>query len=173
MAAYSRLLSWEARATDEVLALLINYSAERRVQGITVKELVRDYPNRLKDYRSVIAAVDLLSDEGRVLVERSSGHNHALDSIRIYPRVDQEVPPPPGSFDHREEHVEGEHRILIDFYKDVEGRDFVWPYIERVRQHSATAQHFQVRGHFLDQAAARDSALTQARTLISVGFEPS
>jgi hypothetical protein len=85
MAHYSRNISHQARATDEVDALLLAYPPIRKLEGITIKELLRDHPGRLKSDISVIAAVDLLTEEGKVRREKSTGHQHPYDSIRIYP----------------------------------------------------------------------------------------
>jgi hypothetical protein len=44
--------------------------------------LVRDHD---LDSTSVIAAVDLLAEEGKVIREKSGGHLNPYDGIRIYP----------------------------------------------------------------------------------------
>jgi hypothetical protein len=85
MAYYSRSISHQDRATDEVHALLLAYPTIRQLEGITVKELLWDHPDRLKCDISVIAAVDLLTEEGKVNRVKSTGHPHPYDSIRIYP----------------------------------------------------------------------------------------
>ena len=87
MAHYSRLISHQARATDQVHALLLDYPVIRQLEGITVKELLRDHPEQLKSAVAVIAAVDLLIEEGKVIREKSTGHAHPFDSIRVYPLV--------------------------------------------------------------------------------------
>jgi hypothetical protein len=85
MAHYSREIPHQSRAADQVLALLLAYPHARRVgEGITVRELLRDHPEQLKSAASVIAALDLLTEEGQVIREKSKGHAHPYDSIRIY-----------------------------------------------------------------------------------------
>ncbi len=90
MALYSRTISHESRAADYIQALLLSYPPERQAQGITVKELLRDYPNQLKSDISVLAALDLLTEERKVVREKSTGHAHPYDSIRIYPQTYKE-----------------------------------------------------------------------------------
>ena len=85
MAHYSRNISYQARATEEVHALLLAYPPIRQLEGITVKELLCDHPDHLKSDIGVIAAADLLTEEGKVRREKSTGHQHPYDSIRIYP----------------------------------------------------------------------------------------
>jgi hypothetical protein len=85
MAYYSRDISHQARAADQIEALLLAYPYDRRLAGITVKELMRDHPDRLKSAVSVIAAIDLLTEEEKVVREKSTGHPNFLDSIKVYP----------------------------------------------------------------------------------------
>jgi hypothetical protein len=91
MAHYSRSISHQSLAADEVQALLFSYPIGRQAIGITIKELLRDYPERLKSDISVIAAVDLLTEEGKVLRQKSTGHAHPYDSIRIFPQPHMEL----------------------------------------------------------------------------------
>ena len=85
MAYYSRTISHQARATDEVHAVLLAYPPTRQAEGITVKNLLWDHPARLKSDIAVIAALDLLTEEGKVMRVKSTGHPHPYDSIRIFP----------------------------------------------------------------------------------------
>jgi len=91
MAHYSRNIAHESRAADQVLAKLLSYPLKRQVQGVTVKKLLRDHPDQLKSDISVIAALDLLTEEGKVIREKSTGHAHPYDSIRLYPVAHQEL----------------------------------------------------------------------------------
>jgi hypothetical protein len=65
--------------------MLLSYSQARRVGGITVTELLKDHPEELRSDISVIAAVDLLAEEGKVMRETSTDHPHSYDSLRIFP----------------------------------------------------------------------------------------
>jgi hypothetical protein len=85
MAYYSRDISYQARATDQVESVLRTYPFDRQLHGITVKELLWEHSDRLKSDIAVIAAVDLLTEEGKVRREKSTGHAHPYDSIRIFP----------------------------------------------------------------------------------------
>jgi hypothetical protein len=85
MAHYSRNISHQARAADQIQALLLAYPYTRQLEGITVKELMRDHADRLKSVVGVIAAIDLLTEEEKVIREKSTGHQNFLDSIRVYP----------------------------------------------------------------------------------------
>jgi hypothetical protein len=77
-----------------------------------------------------------------------------------------EVPPPAGSCLDVEEHQHREHIIRIEFYKNVAGRYFVWPYIKQVYQSGDTIEHFQVIKEFANKDAARQTALDRGRELI-------
>ncbi len=85
MAYYSRKISHQSRATDQVHSVLSAYPLQRQLDGITVKELLCEHPERLKSDIGVIAAVDLLTEEGKVRREKSTGHAHPYDSIRVFP----------------------------------------------------------------------------------------
>jgi hypothetical protein len=80
MGQYSRLEPSEAEGADLVHALVL-----RHPEGITAGRLMRNYKDRLKDYRSILAAAELLADEGKVRVEKSGGHEDVLDVTKIYP----------------------------------------------------------------------------------------
>lgn len=170
MALYSRLVPSQARTTDQVLALLMNYPAERRVLGVTVGDVMRDHSDRLTNPSSVLAAVDLLSEEGIVSVEKHTGLNDYRDATRIYLQLMREIPPTDDAV-LRETHAVGEYNVIVDFYKAADGKFFVWPYIQQMRGDGMSAKHFQIRGHFDSVDDARECALTVGRTLVEVGFD--
>jgi hypothetical protein len=85
MAHYTRSTPHQARASDQVQALLSAYPSARQEYGITVKEFLWEHPDQLKCAASVIAAIDLLTEEGKVIREKSIGHQHPFDGIRIFP----------------------------------------------------------------------------------------
>jgi hypothetical protein len=84
MALYSRSLAHQSRATNEIHNLLQAYP-----DGVTVRKLMQDNDERLKDPRPVLAAIELLIEEGKAKQEKSTGHEHYLDSITVYPVVAQ------------------------------------------------------------------------------------
>ncbi|MFY9740597.1 MAG: hypothetical protein WA252_20855 [Candidatus Sulfotelmatobacter sp.] len=148
----------------------MSYPLERRIQGITGGDLGRDYPKQFGNAASVTAALDLLREEGKLRDERTGGHRDSRDVIKVYPPVEIQIPPRQEAF-LRECHQVGDHELVIDFYRDVEGKVFVWPYVGRVRQYSASHRHFPLWGHFDDVEAARESALNQGRMLVEIGFD--
>jgi len=80
MALYSRLIADQSHTTDVVYALILHYPA-----GVTVKTLMQENAEFLKNPNSVLAAIGLLSQEEKIREEKSTGHAHHLDSIRVYP----------------------------------------------------------------------------------------
>jgi hypothetical protein len=80
MALYSRAVAHESRAADEIYGFISAYYA-----GVTVRKLMSDHPDRLKDSNSVLAAIDLLTEEGKIGRQISPGQDHSLDSIRVWP----------------------------------------------------------------------------------------
>lgn len=82
MALYSRDVSHEARATDAVHTFILRYP-----NGVTLRQLMNDNSNSLKDANSVIAAIDLLQEEKKIRVEKSVGHAHHHDSIKVCPLI--------------------------------------------------------------------------------------
>lgn len=87
MALYSRMMAHESRASDEVFSYLRAYP-----DGVTVRELMRDHQNRLKDTNTVLAAIDLLEEEGKIRQEKSPGQEHYLDSVKVWP-VERPIDP--------------------------------------------------------------------------------
>src|ERR1700678_3680070 len=149
------------------MAVLINYSLERRIQGITVGDLGRNYPRQFGNAGNVTAAFDLLCEEGKLREERTGGHHDVRDVIQVYPPVEIQIPPTHDAF-LRECHQVGDHELVIDFYKDIKGNIFVWPYVGRVRQYSASHRHFPLWGNFDDVESARESALNHGRMLVEI-----
>lgn len=82
-----------------------------------------------------------------------------------------EIPPPPDAFISAEEHPCGHYTIRIEFYKALNGRYFVWPYIRQQRGDGDTMKHFMLVGHFENMDAARDAALQRGRELIDNGVD--
>ena len=156
------------------MALLLNYSAERTLSGITVKELMRDYPEHLGHVPSVLAAIYLLEEEHQILADRSRGHENYLDSIRVYPPTGVDIPPRIDPH-HRERHTvrkneDHEDVVKIEFYKTAEGKHFVWPYVGQAREHSDSYRHFKLRMHFDDLDSARECALNRGRMLTELDY---
>jgi hypothetical protein len=168
---FTRLIPWESRATDEVAALLMNYPAEQRALGLMVGQLKTDYPNRLKDGRSLIQCVNLLAEEGFLRVERSWTDADVLESLTVYPWHITEIPPSEEYFDHTEEHGDGHRAVHIHFYKNIHEEYVVWPFVRRNGVSTSSFRHFQVLRAFPDVAAAREAALTIGRTLIEIGWD--
>jgi hypothetical protein len=156
------------------MALLLNYPFKDRGLGITLNKLLRDFPDRLKHVPSVIAALYLLEEEGQIRLERSCGHENYLDSLRAFPPIGIDIPPPVDP-DHRERYVVRKHEdhediVRIEFYKDREGKHFVWPYVGRVRRDGDSYRHFKLRMHFDDLETARECALNQGTMLAELGY---
>jgi hypothetical protein len=61
MVGFSRSNPDEARATDEVATALQSYR-----DGTTFEKLMQDHKERFKDGSSILAAIDLLIQEGKV-----------------------------------------------------------------------------------------------------------
>jgi hypothetical protein len=157
------------------MALLLNYPFERRAEGITVKELMRDYPDRLKCASSVMAAIYLLEEERQIILERSYGHENCLDCLRAYPPVGIDIPPDHKFFHHDEVHSvrkrdEVDDVVTIQFYRTPEGKFFVWPYVGERRQYGASDRHFKLRMHFDDIDSARECALNQGAMLAELDY---
>ena len=77
MSKYLRSIAHQSRATDEIYCLLQPYE-----DGVTVRQLMRD--NEMKDANTVLAALDLLVEEGKIRRETSKGHKDHLDGIKVY-----------------------------------------------------------------------------------------
>jgi len=172
---YSRDFPEQARAADQVMALLLNYTAERRIEGLTLNQLLCDYPNRLRFVPAVIAALYLLEDEGLIVLVKTRGHGNWLDSITIYPPTGIDIPPSDVLLHHDErqsvrKYDNYEDVVHIKFYKTPEGKFFVWPFVGQVREHGDSYKHFSIRRHFDDVNSARDCALNQGRMLSELGF---
>lgn len=80
MALYSRLIPHQKRAADQIHSMILRYP-----DGVTVRTLMKDNSEFLKDPNSVLAAIDLLVKEGKIREERSTGHEHHLDSVKVFP----------------------------------------------------------------------------------------
>jgi hypothetical protein len=171
---FSRLLPQEARAADQVMALLLAYPFERQAKGITVKELMRDYPDRLKCASSVIAAIYLLEEERQIILETSYGHENCLDSLRAYPPVGIDIPPSEPAHHDEVQSVRKqdgyEDVVRMEFYQTPEGKYFVWPYVGQIRQNGDSYRHFKLRMHFDDIESARECALNQGAMLAELGY---
>src|ERR1700761_6438139 len=79
MALYSRSIPHQSRAADEIQKLVRQYS-----QGVTVNELMRSNPDRLKDASSVLAAIELLIEEGKLKSNEPWGGKGFLDEVKLY-----------------------------------------------------------------------------------------
>jgi len=86
MSVYERKIEHERVFTDEIHDVLLTYPHQRLlIDGITIGDLLRDHPERLKaDPWNIAAAVDLLKREGKVRIETSGGHDNAWDATRIF-----------------------------------------------------------------------------------------
>lgn len=78
MSGYSRSIPQQSRAADQICVFVQTYP-----DGVTIRRLMADNAEYLKDANSVLAAVDLLVEEGKVIRETHPGQEHYLDSIRI------------------------------------------------------------------------------------------
>ena len=76
MSGCRRSIPSHARDADDVYALLVEY-----LNGVTVRKLMEDHSDRLKDANSVLAAIDLLEKERKVNRVVTPGKPHHLDSI--------------------------------------------------------------------------------------------
>lgn len=79
MALYSRSIPHQSRAADEVQNIVQRYS-----QGVTFKELMRGNPHRLKDESSVLAAIELLIEEGKLKTDTPWSGKGFLDAVKLY-----------------------------------------------------------------------------------------
>jgi hypothetical protein len=156
------------------MALLMSYPLERSLAGITVNELFRDHPGRLKHVPSVLAAIYLLEKEWQVQVERSTGHENYLDSIRVYPPTGVDIPP---SVPCRRDEVHSvmkqdgrEDVVRIEFYQTPGGKYFVWPYVGQIGKSYDSYKHFRLRMHFDDVDSARECAIGRGKMLTELGF---
>lgn len=87
MSGFLRTLPQHARVADLVEGLLRSYPLELQLIGITVQDLLRDHQDQIKDASSVIAALDLLAEEGKIRKETTTGHADLFAGIRAYPIV--------------------------------------------------------------------------------------
>jgi hypothetical protein len=172
---FSRDFPEQARAADQVMAFLLNYTADRRAEGVTLNQFLCDYRDRLKFVPAVIAALHLLEDERLIVLVTTRGHGNWLDSIMIYPPTGMDIPPTDELLHHDEKHSvrkyqDHEDVVHIKFYKTPAGKFFVWPFVGQVRKYGDSYKHFSLRRHFDDVNAARDCALNQGRMLSELGF---
>lgn len=87
MSGFVGTLPQHRRAADQVEGLLRSYPLERQLLGITVQDLLRDHQDQITDASSVIAALELLVGEGKIRLDRSTGHPDPFAGIRAYPIV--------------------------------------------------------------------------------------
>ena len=78
---YSRNIPHESRATDAVFTLLLNYP-----DGTTVRRLMADNADKLKDPNTVLAAIEVLQEEGKIYKQVAPGQEHHLNSIKVWVR---------------------------------------------------------------------------------------
>jgi predicted ATPase len=79
MALYSRSVPHESRAADEVQNVVQRYP-----QGVTFEDLMRGNPHRLKDRNSVLAAIELLIEEGKLKTDMPWSGKGFLDDVKLY-----------------------------------------------------------------------------------------
>ncbi|HXB22241.1 MAG TPA: AAA family ATPase [Candidatus Solibacter sp.] len=79
MADYSRSVSHHSRAADKIQAIVQRYP-----EGVTFEELMRDKQECLKDRNSVLAAIRLLIEEGKIQSERPWSGEGFLDDVKLY-----------------------------------------------------------------------------------------
>jgi hypothetical protein len=84
MSGFLRSLPQDARATDLVEDLLRSYPLKQQMVGITVQDLMRDHQNQITERTSLIAAMELLADEGSIRLGRSKGHADVFEIVRAY-----------------------------------------------------------------------------------------
>src|SRR5882724_6093453 len=82
MALYSRSVPHESRAADDV-----QRTVQRYPDGVTFEELMRDNPQ--KDRSSILAAIELLIEEGKIKSNRPWSGKGFLDEVKLC------VPTPP------------------------------------------------------------------------------
>lgn len=63
MALYSRSVAHQSRGADYVFALICGYE-----NGVSLKQLMHDHPERLRDAGAVWCCIQLLLEEGRISV---------------------------------------------------------------------------------------------------------
>jgi hypothetical protein len=79
MALYSRLSPQESRAADEVYRLIKTHA-----NGVTFFELMRDHQEALSDSSSVLAAIGLLREEGKISTAEPWEGIGLLQNVRLY-----------------------------------------------------------------------------------------
>src|SRR5689334_1605405 len=82
MALYSRSVPHESRAADEV-----QNAVQRYPQGVTFEDLMQGNPHRLQDRSSVLAAIELLIEEGKLKTDRPWSGKGLLDDVKLYVRI--------------------------------------------------------------------------------------
>jgi predicted ATPase len=79
MANYSRSIPHQSRAADEVHDIVQRYP-----KGVTFEDLMRSNSKRFKDRNSVLAAIELLIEEGKITSEKPWGGKGFLDEVKLY-----------------------------------------------------------------------------------------
>lgn len=79
MALYSRDLPQESRAADKVYALISTHA-----DGVTFYDLMHDHHDQICDNSSVLAAIGLLREEGKVFSTEPWEGRGFLQQVRLY-----------------------------------------------------------------------------------------
>jgi hypothetical protein len=79
VALYRRSSPQESRAADKVYELISTHR-----NGVTFYDLMQDHPNEISDNSSVLAAIDLLREEGKVFsIEPWEGLGY-LNQVKLF-----------------------------------------------------------------------------------------
>jgi hypothetical protein len=84
MSFFSRNVDSDDRATHAVHIALLSYSPALQIAGISVADLLRDHKERLPDVDSILAAIDLLAEEGKIIRD-TSGKGDLYERTRVFP----------------------------------------------------------------------------------------
>ena len=79
MALYSRDSPQESRAADKVLVLISGHP-----NGVTFIDLIHRHRDEISDWSSVLAAIDLLREEGKVITDEPWQGRGYLETVRLY-----------------------------------------------------------------------------------------
>jgi len=84
MTHFSRLVQFQSDFADQVYDLILRHPAIRQNKAITLKQLLEANRDELKSASIVIAAINLLTKEGKVRQHKVEGETHPYDNIHIY-----------------------------------------------------------------------------------------
>jgi hypothetical protein len=79
MALFDRRVPQESRAADKVYELIIGH-----LYGVTFNELMQLHPDHLSDRSSVLSAINLLREEGKLTSDQPWQGEDYLNTVKLY-----------------------------------------------------------------------------------------